>query len=140
MTLTPAHFMTFTPKIGLPVSTRDNTDDIDYNPDISSADQLLATWKKGLKYLGSFWKIWSPKYLLSLRERLQTKLKGSRVHSPYTANVGDVVQIKDDLPRGSWRLGQIQELIKSRDGQCRSARVLLASNKVIGRPLNAECC
>ena len=139
MTLTPAHFLTLNPKIGLPVSTRDDTDDIDYNPDnpeISSADKLLATWKKGLKCLGSFWKIWSHEYLLSLRERQQTKLKGSRVQSPYTANVRDVVLIKDDLPRGSWRLGRIQELIKSRDGQCRSARVLLASNKVIGRPLN----
>ena len=74
--------------------------------------------------------------MLSLRERKQTKLKGPRVQSPYTANVGDVVLIKDELPRGSWRLGRIQELINSRDGQCRSARVLLGSNKVICRPLN----
>ena len=74
--------------------------------------------------------------MLSLRERQQTKLKGPRVQSAYAANVGGVVLIKDDLPRGSWRLGRIKELIKSRDGQCRSARVLLASNKVIGRPLN----
>ena len=115
-------------------STRDDTDDLDYNPEIVPADKLLATWKKELKYLGSFWKIWSQEYLLSLRERQQkTKLKGPMVQSPYTAKVGDVVLIKDDLPRGSWRLGRIQELIKSRDGQCRSARVLLASNKIIGR-------
>ena len=67
MTLTPAHFLTLNPKIGLPVSTRDDTADIDYNPEISSADKLLATWKKGLKYSGSFWKIWSHEYLLSLR-------------------------------------------------------------------------
>ena len=119
----------------LPVSTRDDTDDIDYNPEISSAAKLLETCKKGLKYLGSFWKI-CKEYLLILRERQQTKLKGSRVQSPYTANVRDVVLIKDDLPRGSCRLGRIQELIKSRDRQCRSVRVLLASNKVIGRPLN----
>ena len=93
MTLTPAHFLTLDPKIGLPVSTRD----IDYNPETSSACKLLATWKKGLKYLGAFWKIWSHEYLLSLRERQQTKLRGPRVQSPYTANVGDVVLIKDDL-------------------------------------------
>ena len=48
MTLIPAHFLTLNPKIGLPVSTSDDTDDIDYNPEISSADKLLATWKKGL--------------------------------------------------------------------------------------------
>ena len=57
MTLTPAHCLTFNPKIGLPVSTKDDTDDIDYNPEISSVDKLLATWKNGLKYLGSIWKI-----------------------------------------------------------------------------------
>ena len=55
---------------------------------------------------------------------------------PCTANVEDVVLIKDNLPRDSWSMGRIQELIKSRDWQCRSARVLLASNKVIGRPLS----
>ena len=33
-------------------------------------------------------------------------------------------------------MGHIQEVIKSRDGQVRSAKVLLPSNRVIGRPLN----
>ena len=33
MTLTPAHFLTLSnPKIGLPVTTRDNADDMDYSP------------------------------------------------------------------------------------------------------------
>ena len=55
MTLTPAHSLTLlNPKIGLPVTTRDNTDDMDYSPEISSADKLLTTWKKGLKHLSSF--------------------------------------------------------------------------------------
>ena len=40
MTLTPAHFLTLDPTIGLSVSTRDDTDDIDYNPEIS-ADTCL---------------------------------------------------------------------------------------------------
>ena len=44
--------------------------------------------------------------------------------------------IKDDLPRGSWRTGRIQELISSRDGHIRSATVLLPSKKMIGRPLS----
>lgn len=136
MTLTPAHLLTLNPKIGLPISTGDDTDDTDYNPETSSADRLLATWKKGLKHLSSFWKIWRDDYLLSLRERQQIKLKEPRAQSPFTANVGDVILIKDDLIRGSWRLGRIQELIKSRDGQIRSARVLLPSNKIIGRPLS----
>ena len=105
MTLTPAHFLTLNPKIGLPVPIRDDTDDLDYNPKISSTDRLLATRKKGLKHLSSFWKVWRDDYLVSLRERQQIKLKQPRVQSPFTANVGDVVLIKDDLPRGNWRLG-----------------------------------
>ena len=71
-----------------------------------------------------------------MRERQQIKLKQPRVQSHFTANIGDVVLVKDDLPRGSWRLGRIQELTKSRDGHYRSARVLLSSNRIIGRPLS----
>ena len=33
-------------------------------------------------------------------------------------------------------MGRIHELISSKDGQIRSAKVLLPSNKIIGRPLN----
>ena len=34
-------------------------------------------------------------------------------------------------------MGRIHELISSKDGQIRSAKVLLPSNKIIGRPLNS---
>ena len=136
MTLTPAHFLTLNPKIGLPASIQDDFEDADYSPVISSADSLLAKWKKGLKYLRSFWQIWRNDYLLSLRERSQIKLKELRIQSPYAVNIGDVVLIKDNLPRGSWRMGRIQELVNSRDGHVRSAKVLLPSNRMVGRPLN----
>ena len=39
------------------------------------------------------------------------------------------------MPRGRWRLGRIEELAKSGDDEIRSAKVLLPSRKVIGRPL-----
>ena len=93
-------------------------------------------WKKGLKHVDNFWKLWREDYLLSLRERSQTNLKGLRTHSQSSANVGDVILIKDDLPRGSWRMGRIQDLITSRDGQMRSAKILLPSKKILGRPLS----
>ena len=51
-------------------------------------------------------------------------------------NIADVVLIKDNLPRGSWRMGRIRELVNSRDGHVRSAKVLLPSNRMVGRPLN----
>ncbi|MCG8078743.1 MAG: hypothetical protein JAY75_21215, partial [Candidatus Thiodiazotropha taylori] len=117
MTLTPAHFLTLNPRIGLPASIDDDSDDSDFKPDNSSADRLILTWKKGLKHLKSFWNIWRDDYLLSLRERSQVKLKAPRIKSSHAANIGDVVLIKDELPRGSWRMGRVRELIKSRDGQ-----------------------
>ena len=61
-----------------------------------------------LKHLEAFWKIWKNDYLLSLRERSKIKLKEARVKSQYKPSVGDVTLIKDDLPRGSWRMGRIK--------------------------------
>ena len=68
-TLTSSHFLTLNPKIGLPIYTKDDNDDDEYTPEISSAERLLITWKKEQKHLNAFWKIWRDDYLLSLRER-----------------------------------------------------------------------
>lgn len=136
VTLTPAHFLSLNPKVGVPAYIQDDANDTDYSPTTTSAERMVNMWKKGLKHLNSFWKIWTDDYLLSLRERPQRKLKEPRTKSPFSANVGDVILIKDDLPRGMWRIGRIHELMKSRDGQTRSAKVLLPTNKIIGRPLS----
>ena len=73
---------------------------------------------------------------MSLRERTQTKLKEGNKKSQYVAQVGDVVLIKDDLPRGNRRLGRISDLIKSYDNRNRAAKVFLPINRVISRPLS----
>lgn len=88
ITLTPAHFLTLNPNIGLP--DLDDSDD-EFNPNRNAAEKLLYTWKKGLKLLNKFWQIWRNDYLLSLRERTQMRLKEKRVRYPYLAKVGDVV-------------------------------------------------
>ena len=131
--LTPAHFSTLNPNIGLP--DLDDSDD-EFNPNRNAAEKLLDTWKKGLKLLNKFWQISRNDYLLRLRETTQMRMKEKRVRYPYLAKVGDVVLIKDDLPRGNWRLGKINELITSGDGEIRTAKVMLSSNKLKGRPLN----
>ena len=43
--------------------------------------------------------------------------------------------IKDDLPRGNWRIGKITELMTSFDNQFRAAKIKLASKRIISRPL-----
>ena len=134
--LTPAHFLSLNPNIGLPNFAPEDDCDINFNPKVNSAETLIAGWKKGLKHLDKFWQVWRNEYLLSLRERTQTKLKSPRVQTPTAAKVGHIVLIKDNLPRGCWRIGRITELISSRDQHVRSAKVLLPSKKIIGRPLN----
>ena len=44
--------------------------------------------------------------------------------------------IKDEIPRGCWKIAKIESLVCSRDGEIRSAKVRLSSGRVIGRPLN----
>ena len=134
ITLTPAHFLSLNPKLGL--SSMDDDDDEDYLPHKSSANTLLKMWKKGQKLLNQFWKVWQNEYLLSLRERFQSKLKSGRVQSRFEPNVGDVVIIKEDIPRSCWKFGKITHLVKSTDGQIRSAKVKLSSGRIVGRPLN----
>ena len=43
MTLTPFHFLTLNPKIGIPTCDID-IDDSDFSPNESSTDRLLITW------------------------------------------------------------------------------------------------
>ncbi len=132
--LTPGHFLSLNPRTISPALPSDQ--DEDYRPYDSNSERLLNMWRKGQKLLDQFWTLWRDEYLASLRERTQHSLRSSRVKSPFTAQIGDVVLIKDNLPRGCWKTGRIVELIVSRDGNIRSVKVRLPSGKVLGRPLN----
>ncbi|VDI59007.1 Hypothetical predicted protein [Mytilus galloprovincialis] len=83
-----------------------------------------------------FWKTWRDEYLLSLRERTANKLRSGRIQSKTPAKVGDIVLIKENLPRGSWKIGRICQLVVSRDGQIRSGKVMLPNKKTLNRALN----
>ena len=132
--ITPGHFLCLNPDTGIPET--ENEEDQEYKPVESSAEKLLQIWKKGEKILNNFWKIWQGEYLLSLRERTQNKIKSKRIQADNIPTQGDVVLIKEDLPRGQWRLGKLNRLRVSRDGQIRSAEVQTASGKILNRPLN----
>ena len=125
---------------GLPILTNiedDQEDDPVYHiKDLSTAEKLLETWKKGQRHLDTLWRLWKDQYLLSLRERSQKHLKSPRVQSLKKPEVGDVVQIKENLPRGAWKVGKILELISNTDGIERAAKILLPSKNIINRSLN----
>ena len=46
------------------------------------------------------------------------------------------MQLKEDLPTDSWKLGKIVELIISSDGNIRVGTVLLSTKNVVNRSLN----
>ena len=134
LVLTPGHFLTLNPKTGVP-ELEFEINDPDFTPYESSADRLIQIWKKGQRFLNGFWKLWREDYLLSLRERTQNTIKAGRVVSHSFPKCGDIVLVKEDLPRGCWNMGKVMELIISADGQVRSAKVKLHSGRIIGRPL-----
>ena len=102
ITLTPDYFLSLNPQIGIP-EIEIVTKDEDYDPYESTAKRLLEMWENGQKLLNTFWKIWYDEYLLSLRERMQSNIKCGRIQSAVLPNVGDVVLVKDSMPRGCWK-------------------------------------
>lgn len=54
---------------------------------------------------------------------------------PNLPRVGEVIQIKNDGPRGSWKIGKIKMLNKGNDGKVRSVKIKLPSGKIISRSL-----
>ena len=135
-TLTPSHFLVTNRKLGLPSMEDGCCADEDYQPNRSTATQLLMAWKKGQKYLDLFWKVWRGEYLLSLRENLPIHHKNSERLISRVPKIDDVVLIKDDnIPRCCWRLGRIKKLIPGHDDQIRSADILLPNGGVITRAI-----
>ncbi len=74
--------------------------------------------------------------MLSLRERTESKIRAHRVQSHVSPSVGDVVLIKDNVPRGRWKLGKLTQLRSSQDGKIRSAEVQTSTGIKLRRPLN----
>ena len=123
-------------KNGIPELIRNNKVDVkndrDYqNEELTTAQKLLETQKKGNKHLEEFWKVRKDGYLLNLRERNQLFQKYPRIQAKNCPKVGDIVQIKDSLPRGTWRMGRIVEVIRSSDGEERAARVMMPNRNIL---------
>ena len=104
---------------------------------MSTTNKILQSWKKGQNRLQQFWKLWRDGYLLSLRERYQSFLKHPRKQSQQSPSEGDIVLIKEDLPRGRWKLAKIVHLHRGNDNRIRSAQVLLPSQRLTTRPLSS---
>ena len=81
--LTPGHFLSLNLYTGAPLTCDEDPDDPEYSQNASSTKNLLDKWKKGMKHLDRFWHLWQRDYLLSLRERHQSKLPSAKTQSPF---------------------------------------------------------
>ena len=137
--LTPSDFLSMNPNHVIPDSSHKDGDsqDIDYTEGkVSTTDKLLDIWKCGQRKLNEFWNLWKNDYLLSLRERTQASLKCSKKQSNHVPQIRDVVLIKEDLPRGRWKIGRIHELVKGKDQLIRSAKISIPPRGFLHRPLS----
>ena len=103
-----------------------------------NASQLTKRVKHLASVLNHFWKRWRSEYLNELRESHRYSAK--KTPSRLSVYKGDVVVGHDDaLPRGLWKLGQIQEVLIGRDRQPQAALVRVASrdrqHDLLRRPL-----
>ena len=112
--LTPSHFICGRRLMSLPDHLcYTNSDDEDYHPRTST------TFTKRVKYFENFWTRWRHEYLLELQESYRWYEGGQ----PDKIDVGDVVIIHDESPRGLWKLGIIEKTLKGRNKEVRGAVV-----------------
>ncbi len=131
LALTPAHFLLGNVHIGVPDNFGESDPDPNFNAD--SADVLLLKWKRTQHCLNQFWKSWRNEYLTSIRERNPyRKQRGACSAEPKS---GDVVLVKDNLPRGKWKLGKIESPVTGKDGLCRAAIIRMGNGKQLQRPI-----
>ena len=102
----------------------------DYDAPLNLSKRFLYLTKT----LSHFWNRWRREYLPDLRE-------GHRMKTISSAEVktGDVVVIQDDnVKRGMWKTGIVEEVIKGKDGNIRGAKVRKIGKgkpEILNRPL-----
>lgn len=107
-------------------------------------EETEKTLKSRYKYLrtlvDNYERCWKKEYLTELREyqRCNNRLPAKQV------KIGDVVLISDDkIPRCRWRLGKVEELLKSKDGRVRGCKLRVHCDKkkiaYLNRPVNKLC-
>ncbi|KAL5472994.1 hypothetical protein EMCRGX_G027441 [Ephydatia muelleri] len=122
--LTPSHLLT-----GRRLLTLQAPATCEEDPEFGSGD-IKADLTRRMRHLNRvmecFWRRWRSEYLAGLREY---HAYGARV-KPARSKVaaGDVVLIYDaDQPRTMWRMGRVESLLQSSDGNVRGASLRVSS-------------
>nr|CAD2192883.1 unnamed protein product [Meloidogyne enterolobii] len=97
-------------------------------------ETLIKEWQNSNQMLNHFWQKWEKEYLNKLKERAD-KHNQKLYKKNYLPEIGEIVLIQNkQLPRQAWNLGKIVELIKSKDGLIRIAKVRV-KGKIITRAI-----
>ena len=104
---------------------------------VSTHESLSKRARYHRKVLSHFIKKWQREYLLNLLEAHRPK----GANKEPSINVGDVVLLRDEqTKRNFWKLCRVVELLESKDGSVRAAKVQVGSSsggkKVLRRALN----
>ncbi|EYC34951.1 hypothetical protein Y032_1242g3778, partial [Ancylostoma ceylanicum] len=136
--LRPIDFLQGNVKFSIPNATDFDIDDPSYDPEfIQTEQQAMEAVQFAENIATKFWESWRMEYLTSLRDSQRLQLKQPRHLTRKHPEIGEIVIIEQDLtPRGNWPYGKITEIITSKDGLVRSAKILMPNHKVIQRPLN----
>ena len=82
-----------------------------------------------------FWERWKRKYLVGLRE--SHRMKRERFNKSEIQLKDVVIVHEEKIPRLCWKLGIVEKLIQSSDGEIRGAEVRIPKTKTsIARPVN----
>ncbi|XP_063604967.1 uncharacterized protein LOC134780266 [Penaeus indicus] len=113
--LTPNHLLTMKSKVVLPPPGT-----------FQSSDQYSRKRWRRVQYLANeFWNRWKKEYV----QLLQCRKKWPSVTKNVKGN--DIVIVKEqNLPRNSWKLGCVSEVIPSKDGLVRKARITMADSSL----------
>ena len=93
---------------------------------VSTNNILTKRAKHQKRVLQQFTCQWRREYLLSLRENATCKSKSKSNRA--NISVGDIVLVKlDSTKRAFWKIARVEELLESKDGRIRAARVKVAN-------------
>uniref|UniRef100_A0A1I7W317 DUF5641 domain-containing protein n=1 Tax=Loa loa TaxID=7209 RepID=A0A1I7W317_LOALO len=73
------------------------------------------------------------RYLEELRKRAQRKHQGTRSRIRREPEIDELMLLKGDCPKNTWRMGRIDRLIRGKDGISRSVVVRIANGKELVR-------
>ncbi|XP_073732301.1 uncharacterized protein [Misgurnus anguillicaudatus] len=126
--LTPNHLLTMKSSVPLPP------------PGVFVKEDLYTRkrWRQVQYLCEQFWSRWKKEYLstISLRQRWHTPKRNIQV--------GDIVIVKDEVPRNEWKLARVLEARKDDDGLVRKATIQIGDRMLgkrgerLTKPLNIE--